>query len=62
MFNDVTERKCLEEQLLQYLKVQAIGQLAGGIAGDFNNMLTVILYSAELQRKLSADPLLKTSS
>jgi PAS domain S-box-containing protein len=40
---DITERKDLEEQLLRSKKMEAVGMLAGGLAHEFNNILTVIL-------------------
>jgi len=45
---DVTERKSLEGQFRQAQKMEAVGHLAGGVAHDFNNELTVVLGFSEL--------------
>lgn len=51
ILNDVTQRKQAERAIHQSQKMQAIGQLAGGIAHEFNNMLTAIGGFARMARR-----------
>ncbi|HEX4917188.1 MAG TPA: PAS domain-containing protein, partial [Limnobacter sp.] len=53
---DVTEQTFLEEQLQRFQRLEAVGQMTGGLAHDFNNSLTVVLGSAErLQDEIPED-------
>ncbi len=59
---DMTAGKQLEAQFIQAQKMESVGRLAGGVAHDFNNMLSVILGNTELaiSRLKTGDPLYKT--
>jgi PAS domain S-box-containing protein len=48
---DITERKRLENHLIQSQKLETVGKLAGGIAHEFNSILTAIIGQAELLRE-----------
>ncbi len=68
---DITERKRLEQELGQTHMLEALGELTGGVAHEFNNLLAIIMGNAELlddfdekvgdQQRMSIEGILKAS-
>jgi PAS domain S-box-containing protein len=50
IFNDVTEKRHMVEELIKAQKLESLGVLAGGIAHDFNNLLTAIIGNISLAK------------
>jgi PAS domain S-box-containing protein len=53
---DVTERRKLQEQVVSYERLRALGEMAGGVAHDFNNVLGAILARAQMLQRSAAEP------
>ena len=52
--SNITERKKMEEQLIHSEKMSAVGQLAAGVAHEFNNLLTIIMGNAEMSQNAAS--------
>jgi PAS domain S-box-containing protein len=53
---DLTSRQKMEQELRQAQKMEAVGQLTGGVAHDFNNILTAVIANLELLAPTLTDP------
>jgi CheY-like chemotaxis protein len=52
---DVTERRKIQDQMVAYERLRALGEMAGGVAHDFNNVLGAILARAQMLQRYSPD-------
>ena len=59
LMNEVIERERVQQAMVQFQKMEAIGRLTGGIAHDFNNLLNVVQGSMDLILLLSKDEVAK---
>lgn len=57
--DDISERILMEEKMLRSEKMALVGEVAGNIAHDFNNVLTIIMGNSELSMMTCQDPLIK---
>ena len=56
LIRDISDRKGMEERLLQSEKLKSLGELAGGVAHNFNNILAIILGRTQLLRRNTETP------